>query len=480
MKRIRWIGFFLYLVLSVGIAFAAKDLSLLLEKAIYTEGTLGDLTEAAKIYQEIIDDSQAGRDVAAEALFRLGKCYQKSGRPKEAFMAFSRLAELYPEQEALIALTQGIEPDKADFQSAPWADGEVLEYNVMNKGSGSRVHASIRIRTDSITQNGKPGWQIRSDYWLSSMVNHRSVWADAIKYQPGYSRLKWRPTLREIRANYRPDSVHLTIMSDGDRSDKEVTVERDVFDETQIPPILRCLPLEEGYRTVLPVFDPATSSGYNALIEVVAREEIVVPAGTFDCYKIAVTRGKNKEPYWVSADSNRTIVKMTYNRNQDVQLRSRSVVDRIQPVHYKDAENGFSLTLPPLWDIQYYIADAYIYDPEGESSCQVTISEYKPGFFNPEKPIVTDMFDYWTKYSESYYKVFRVRPGSRKITTESDRTIGRAIADYNDLISGEKLVFYYNVIAQDGRSFAFRFIVDPDSFERLKPQFDSIMESLKF
>jgi len=72
MKHFIWIGWILLLALSIRSGIAQEDLAVLLEKAIYTEETLGNLGEAAKLYQQIAANSEAGRTIAAQALFRLG------------------------------------------------------------------------------------------------------------------------------------------------------------------------------------------------------------------------------------------------------------------------------------------------------------------------------------------------------------------------------------------------------------------------
>jgi hypothetical protein len=54
----------------------------------------------------------------------------------------------------------------------------------------------------------------------------------------------------------------------------------------------------------------------DARIEVVAKERLTVPAGTFDCYKTIVTRG-NQSPssiYWISDDIHAYLVKASENR----------------------------------------------------------------------------------------------------------------------------------------------------------------------
>ena len=428
MKHFKWIGCFLLLALSISmasIANAEDDVLILLEKAIYTEETLGDLDEAVKIYQQILADSQAGRNIAAEALYRLGMCHQKSSRTVEAKSAFTKLAELYPEQVELIALTQNLGQNQLELQPAPWEDGEVLEFKVQTKGSQSGTGTYRVTRINSVAREGKQGWELKSYQGTLSRWDNAAVWFDSLNYNPGYSRLFTRMAGKDINAVYTSDGVYATTENAGQYSEKNVTLNRNVFDNAQIPEIFRCLPLKEGYRAVLPVFDSSNGSTYEAAVEVTAREEISVPAGTFDCFKIVLTHGPTKSTqwYWLTTDSHRYIVKSIYSGNQSMELNSISVADRNQPVHHKDLLAGFSLTLPPAWHIHRYMEAAQgtifsIADPDGEADCMMTVTDIKDqSDSNVDQPIgdigklIDRTMSNTAKIYEAQFKDYHIRSG---------------------------------------------------------------------
>lgn len=125
MSSIKRIGLALIFALCAALAFAAQDPSVLLEKAIYTEETLGNLNEAIGLYQQVVANTDAARATAAQALFRLGMCYQKSGHKEDAQAAFAKLSKLYPEQRGLIAQIPS-RTTAPPFVPAPLFDGEVL------------------------------------------------------------------------------------------------------------------------------------------------------------------------------------------------------------------------------------------------------------------------------------------------------------------------------------------------------------------
>ncbi len=73
-----------------------------LEKAIFAEQTKGDLTEAVRIYREILTDAKANRAHVARAQYRLGVCLRKQRKYSDAADAMQRVIADYPDQKALI------------------------------------------------------------------------------------------------------------------------------------------------------------------------------------------------------------------------------------------------------------------------------------------------------------------------------------------------------------------------------------------
>ena len=89
-----------------------ESASVLLEKAIYTEETVGDLDAAIDLYEKTIEEAEANRAYAAEALYRLGMCHAKKGETAPAQRAYRKLIERYPEEEKFVSLAKAqlIEP----------------------------------------------------------------------------------------------------------------------------------------------------------------------------------------------------------------------------------------------------------------------------------------------------------------------------------------------------------------------------------
>lgn len=117
---------------------AAETPAVLLEKAIHAEESAGDVNEAIRLYQQIVNDAQANRQYIAQAQYRLGLCLQKVNRLNEAQAAFDRLISEFPEQKELIAQARKLMPGPA-FP-------EIV---------GCRIRETLSLRLEP----PRPGWE---------------------------------------------------------------------------------------------------------------------------------------------------------------------------------------------------------------------------------------------------------------------------------------------------------------------------------
>ena len=74
----------------------------LFQQALSKERAEGNLTEAIKLYQRVVDTASADHALAAKALLQLGRCYEQLGNA-EARSAYERLIARYPDQTDVVA-----------------------------------------------------------------------------------------------------------------------------------------------------------------------------------------------------------------------------------------------------------------------------------------------------------------------------------------------------------------------------------------
>ena len=90
------------IVLAAAVATGAQSRSVLLQKGIYAEETLGDLDAAVKIYEDIVAEAEANRSHVAQAQYRLAMCYLKQGRQAQAAAAFRKVIDQFPTHTAQV------------------------------------------------------------------------------------------------------------------------------------------------------------------------------------------------------------------------------------------------------------------------------------------------------------------------------------------------------------------------------------------
>jgi Tol biopolymer transport system component len=172
-------------ILSAGILAAwsvpqGEDPAVLLRAAIEKEEVDGDLEAAIEQYKEVIKVAGTNRAVAAQALLRLGGCYEKLG-PEEARRTYQELIRDYGEQakevaaarQRLAALTTGAPARTGDSRLAirrvpnldmyarPSPDGKYLaftEWKAGNLAVQDVATGAIRMLTKDGSFDGAAQW----------------------------------------------------------------------------------------------------------------------------------------------------------------------------------------------------------------------------------------------------------------------------------------------------------------------------------
>ena len=94
----------------------------LLPKAIQLEEVKGDLNEAIKIYQMIINQDSGNRKIVAEAYFHLGICFEKLGM-QDAMKAYREVIKNYDDQKEIVARARDrlskLERELAELKKEP-------------------------------------------------------------------------------------------------------------------------------------------------------------------------------------------------------------------------------------------------------------------------------------------------------------------------------------------------------------------------
>jgi hypothetical protein len=478
MKHLKWIGLVLLFALGISSALFAQDPSVLLEKAIYTEETLGNLEDAIGIYQQVTAATDADREISSLALFRLGMCYQKSGRTNEAQAAFAKLSRLYPERRDLISKIPDTSSSQLALRPAPWVDGELLKLAIKVR-SGQQAGTQF-YRVESTQESGKMLWKLLSVQGALSLSQFTTVLMDAPTFAPISSKT-FNYAGEEYQALYGPQQVAYITTRSGSSNKRQLSLDQPTFDNEQLAYLLRCLPLREKFQITIPISNSSSASVLDGKIAVMAREEVTVPAGTFDCYKTNVTQGTQEQTYWISADANSYIVKEARSGTLILELSSVEIAEKGRSVPYQDRQHGISLEAPAGWFVSGLTMRTehliHLIGPEGEADCMLLFVDPPQG--ESAQSSLDENVDKIIASGQRLYSDYVVRPESRGYTTVSGLQAVRFIADYKAFGPAQKKAEYVFDFVSASREFEFRFRTSPENFDRSRPAFDSIISSVR-
>ncbi|MBN1506234.1 MAG: tetratricopeptide repeat protein [Sedimentisphaerales bacterium] len=106
----------------------AKSAAELLREGLYAEEVEGNLDAAIGIYQQVILDSSAPRNLVAQALYRQGSCYLKKSNEPKARAAFEKLVTEYSDQTELVEKAGPMLEELSSADPATLMPPETLAY----------------------------------------------------------------------------------------------------------------------------------------------------------------------------------------------------------------------------------------------------------------------------------------------------------------------------------------------------------------
>jgi hypothetical protein len=452
---------------------ASESPSELLEKGIYNEETKGDLDSAIAIYQQLVAETDVNRSLAAQAQFRLGKCYFKRNRTAEATAAFEKLIRDFPNEKELVAKAREYLPSDLALGPVPWVDGERLQLNITT-ATGVDM-GTVEYRADLVQSGGRKVWRVGSRL-MAGVQSVSSVDADAETFRPLSSHWKYS-LLGEVSATYRQGEVEVRRV--GSAQPTTITVDGPVLDNEQAMHGMRRLPLQVGYKTTLPVVTTLGGTTISIGLEVLRKETVEVPAGKFDCFKVHM--GMVNQDFWFSDDTHRYLVKFEAGPiiGQLVSIAQRRPGESVQ---FRDDALGISFTAPADW----VIWRAKKGQPEGQTLIrmldpQADTSDGGMRLFATDSlsEVARQSSRAWAEeyVAKNMRTAVKVRPDSWKDVTIDGRPGVAYVAE--DTTGGKKWVQFLVQVLGPKNSELFVLTCAPEQFDALKAAFDSILASYR-
>jgi len=329
----------------------------LLEKGIFQEDTAGDIDAAMRIYRRIVQRDQANRRHVAQAHYRLGMCHLRKKQTPEAKKSLRHVIEKFPEQKGLVAKARAAIAEAAglEFQPVPWRDGERMEIRLATPGGtavGKLIYSAASVRIDE-----KDLWRL--DTWRADRNGHIMLSRVDVRkdtFAPVASSVN-STLMGRFESSFTPAEIRWqALRPKGDAPKNQLAVTEVAYDNEQVIQLIRRLPLAPGYAGTFPLYSPFEGKVMTCRIRGTGREKITVPAGEFDCHKIAieVMLLDKDEPFltqiaWYSADKHRYLVKIDAG-GALMLLEKVSVAGEAKAQPFHDKATGLSLTVPAGWE----------------------------------------------------------------------------------------------------------------------------------
>lgn len=454
---------------------SAATASELLQKAIYTEETVGDLDAAMKLYEQVIAEGKSAQEAAAQAQFRLALCFQKKGLDAEAKAAFEAVVTNFPNQKDIVAQARKHLSSELKLIAAPWTPGERQQIN-MSLPSGLPIGTMIYM-VDDAEHNGKPVTRCstRGLVTVSNATSFSEVYCQTASFAPIESLWK-HSLLGEAQAVYGEDTATITMIG----KDKQFTVDFSPpgFDNEQCAELFRRLPLAEGYKTTLTVVTSLGGTVIHLPVTVSKVENVTVAAGTFECYRLEL--GVVNQTFWISTDEHRYIVRFVAGGVTADLVKAWQV----EPGKGETLSGeGYALALPVGW-LSYNGSrperptetSLQLLDPRANARSEVAV--------RPKAELAGDQADSTKAWTESYLAEIKnrfpdlaVSDAGLVATQVGGHPATQIVFDFTE--AGQPMRTLGVAVIGDKFAATLRFKTEAAKFDELRGAFDQIVKNFK-
>jgi hypothetical protein len=202
------------------------------------------------------------------------------------------------------------------ISSIPWPDDEVTSYTIQYQDGSTIGSCNLTIHKDGdtyiLTNHSEltiEGTGIIDDITLT--VNATDLKPVSGRETAVIGNQTANQTI-EITATYSDAQVFITATVDGQEQSITIAVPTDGYDDGEVYFLLRAIPFEVGYAATFSDVVVAAAATPKATIRVVGEEQVDVPAGSFNCYKLELSLAgvPQKQYFWYGVDSPHYLVKL--------------------------------------------------------------------------------------------------------------------------------------------------------------------------
>lgn len=207
------------------------------------------------------------------------------------------------------------QPQPLQLGDPVWQNGERSVYQITNR---EEQRAGNAIYTVAQGQ-GETAWIFTRQINDISATEQTTVSVKMPGYLPVHSELMRTVPQgkQQATANYQRGQIDIALVNQqGATVYERVNVPSDVRDERTLLPLLRTLPLQQSYAAFINSFLPVTGQVERTALQVLKREQISVPAGTFDTWVVDAETNDRTTRVWIGSQPPHPVVKFIDGRSQ--------------------------------------------------------------------------------------------------------------------------------------------------------------------
>jgi hypothetical protein len=283
--------------------------------------------------------------------------------------------------------------------------------------------------------------------------------------------------LGEADAVYYPD--HADLKMKGKDETNKLEFDGSILDNEELIQWQRCLPFADGYKSTQQVLTSLANRVIPLKFEVSGPEQVQVPAGTYECYKVQFSILNTGQSFWYSSDPKHYLVKF---EAAGAVAELTGVTGRTpgEGAAYADSAFRFSLSAPSGWLFdkgeveEKDKASVNIIDPQGVATSGLvvqTMSTLKADETNSLRQFANARLSEDAKV----YEDFQARTDSWKDQTLAGQPAVSVVSDY--LEGKVKKVAYQVWSFGPTNATCFEARVPASDFDAFQPKFDTIISS---
>jgi hypothetical protein len=186
------------------------------------------------------------------------------------------------------------------FEAAPWKDGSMADYEWRDDASDAQIGTSqysfgLNVGVWTITEKDN----------ISGLDQTIEMRIDAATLAPlGETKtITTASTTVDLATKYEDGKLSISAVVGGKTQSASLDVPSNALDNDQLLMTLRALPFADGVKANYVVIVAQNALKIDTTINVLAKETVTVPAGTFDAWHVQIEAGQSKQDAWYQVDA---------------------------------------------------------------------------------------------------------------------------------------------------------------------------------